>query len=188
VDLVSRFKNESHNPILIADYGHGVITNYVLDYLKSSDKYLAINVQSNAGNRGFNSLSKFFKADFFSANHGELQVEYRNRNLSLEVVIPKLMKDLCCSGALVTQGELGMKVFKENESHETPAFASKVKDRVGAGDSVFAIASLLNYVGAPTPIIGFVSNLVAAHEIQEVGHRNALTIGDMKKQIKAILA
>lgn len=187
-DLVSRFKNESQNAILIADYGHGVITNHVLDYLKSSDKYLAINVQSNAGNRGFNSLSKFFKADFFSANHGELQVEYRNRNLSLEVIIPKLMKDLCCSSALVTQGELGMKLFKENESHETPAFASKVKDRVGAGDSVFAIASLLNYVGAPTPIIGFVSNLVAAHEIQEVGHRNALTLGDIKKQIKAILA
>jgi hypothetical protein len=42
-------------------------------------------------------------------------------------------------------------------------------------------------VGATVEVIGFVANLVAAHEVSQLGHQSSLTLGGIRKQAKAIL-
>ena len=46
---------------------------------------------------------------------------------------------------------------------------------------------VLAFVDAPLEIIGLVANLVAAHEVQQLGHQSSLTLGDIRKQVKAML-
>lgn len=188
----SEFRNQlrklrSSDLVLIADYGHGLMTSSVVDIATKSGLHLAVNVQTNAGNRGFNTLSKYPKIDFFTVNSRELQLELRSKNVNFSSVVPKLMGDLGASKAVLTLGAEGILIFDGDFQIKVPAFATKIVDKVGAGDSVFAISSLLSFTNCPPAITGLVANIVAAHEIAKVGHQTPLTLGDIKKQIRSLL-
>jgi rfaE bifunctional protein nucleotidyltransferase chain/domain len=64
--------------VVVADYGHGMITAPAVDILCDRAKFLAINVQVNAGNHGFNTVSKYRRADFVSLSEMEIRLETRN--------------------------------------------------------------------------------------------------------------
>jgi bifunctional ADP-heptose synthase (sugar kinase/adenylyltransferase) len=98
------------------------------------------------------------------------------------------MDTMGSKGAIVTLGGDGLLIFNNHgECEMVPAFADKIIDKVGAGDSVFAIASLLAKVGTPIKVIGFLSNLVAANEVSQLGHKKSLSQGDLRKHVKSIL-
>jgi bifunctional ADP-heptose synthase (sugar kinase/adenylyltransferase) len=186
--LLEHLDNISTDSLLmVADYGHGLISKKVIDSLHKIKNYLAINTQANAGNRGYNTLSKYSRADFFTLNSSEVQLKLRDKNVVFEDVVPKMMAKLSSNSAIITLGANGLIVFDESSYCKSPALGSKVVDKVGAGDSVFAMGALLSFVKAPPLIIGLVCNIVAAHEVTQLGHRNSLEIGDIKKQIKSLL-
>jgi rfaE bifunctional protein nucleotidyltransferase chain/domain len=173
--------------VLVADYGHGLMSHQTIQKVAELSRYLAVNVQTNAGNRGFNNISRYPKLDFFTANSRELQLEFRSKSIDFSQVLPELMNKLHASRAVLTLGADGVKVFGKQEIETVPAFATKVIDKVGAGDSVFAISSLLAFRNCPSAIIGLVSNIVAAQEIANLGHQTPLSLGDIKKQVRSLL-
>lgn len=173
---------------IVADYGHGLISKTLANKISGLKNFIAVNTQANAGNRGYNTITKYPKADFLCLNGGELQLERRDKHLDYEQVVPEYMKRLKARYAIVTLGSKGMMVFSNEESTLIPALGSRVVDKVGAGDSVLAVSSILARHNAPIEIIGLVSSIVAAHEISQLGHRSSLKISDLKKSVKAILA
>jgi len=50
-----------------------------------------------------------------------------------------------------------------------------------------AIASMLSFINAPIEVIGFLSNIVAANEIEQLGHSKSMTIVDLQKSVKGLL-
>jgi bifunctional ADP-heptose synthase (sugar kinase/adenylyltransferase) len=172
---------------IVADYGHGLISKNLAKQISSLDKFLAVNTQANAGNRGYNTITKYPRADFLSLNGGELQLELRDRNPDYEYIVPQYMKRLNSKYAVLTRGSKGMMVFSEEGSSIVPALGRRVLDKVGAGDSVLAIGSILARHDAPIEIIGLISSIVAAHEISQLGHRTSLKISDIKKAVKGLL-
>jgi hypothetical protein len=50
------------------------------------------------------------------------------------------------------------------------------------------MGALLSYLNAPGEIMGFICNIVAAHEVNQLGHRSSLELGDIKKQVKSTLS
>lgn len=184
--IQSRLVKESL--FLIADYGHGFFGEKLISDISMSDIFLSVNAQANAGNRGFNTFSKYPRIDFLSLNGGELELEFRKKNLDYSSVVPKIMKDRGCRNAVVTLGGDGLLTFDaKGEMFKTPAFASKVVDKVGAGDSVLAIASMLSFLAAPKEVIGLLASVVAAFEVAQLGHASGLDIVSMKKFIAGIL-
>jgi rfaE bifunctional protein nucleotidyltransferase chain/domain len=174
--------------MLAADYGHSFFTADLISLFNSSNNFLSINTQSNAGNRGYNTISKYARANFLTMNGAELQLELRKKELNYQQIVPELISKMQAKGAIVTLGGDGLIVFDSRSRFEkVPALADKIIDKVGAGDSVFAIASLLAKVGTPIKIIGFLSNLVAANEVSQLGHKKSLSLGDLKKQVKSVL-
>ena len=174
--------------VIVADYGHGYFSNSIISLIETKSPFLAINTQSNAGNRGFNTISKYSKVDLISINGYELQLEIRNRNPNYSDIVPKIMKEKNASYAIVTLGGEGLFIFdNKGNCEKVPAFASKIIDKVGAGDSVFIISSLLAKVKAPLKTIGFLANLVAAHEVSQLGHQKSLTRSDLLKHTNSIL-
>ena len=173
---------------LIADYGHGLFTEVLIDKLVKSNSFLAVNTQANAGNRGFNTIAKYPRIDFLSLNGGELELELRKKNLNYGEVVPEIMSVKKSRNAVLTLGGDGLLTFDENKDMcWTPAFASKVVDKVGAGDSVLAVASILSSLRAPKEIIGLISSVVAAFEVAQLGHAKSLDIITLKKNIKGLL-
>jgi cytidyltransferase-like protein len=180
--------NNKDNIVLVADYGHGLFTNELVSQITQIDSFLAINTQANAGNRGFNTISKYSRADFISLNGGELQLELRSKNVEYIKVIPEIMERMRSRHSLLTLGSEGLMVFDNfGNSTKVPALSKVVVDKVGAGDSVFAVATLLSRVDAPIEVIGLVASIVAANEISQLGHRSGLELEDIKRNIKILL-
>lgn len=174
--------------LIAADYGHGFFTSQIIEKFEQQNLFFAVNTQSNAGNRGYNTISKYGNADLVCLNSGEIQLELRNRNPDYFEIIPQIMEQKKAKYAVVTLGAEGLIVFDHLGSiAKVPAFANKVVDKVGAGDAVLAISSMLASVGAPVEVVGFLANIVAAHEVSQLGHQTTLSFSDIKKHCKAIL-
>jgi rfaE bifunctional protein nucleotidyltransferase chain/domain len=178
----------SNGPVIIADYGHGFFSSRLIANLVSISSFISVNTQMNAGNRGFNTISKYGRADLISLNGGELELEFKTKDLDYPRVVPIIMDKMKSCFAVVTLGSKGLLVFDDsgNYSH-TPALGEKIIDKVGAGDAVFAAASMLAFQNAPIEIIGLVASICAAREVSSLGHKSAMNLVDLKKHIKGLL-
>jgi len=179
---------ETVDLILVADYGHGLMSNSVISELTTSDKLLAVNTQSNAGNRGFNTISRYPRVDFVCLNGGEMGLELRRRHLTMNELVPQLRERTGATRSIVTEGSKGLACCDvDGVVTHVPAFARMIRDRVGAGDALFAASSLLSAVGAPADITGFFGNLAGAASVAELGNRTHVTAVDLMRHAVALL-
>lgn len=188
--LCSRLKTllPNYDVVVVTDYGHGVLTPEVVDLLCSSDKFLAVNTQTNAANQGFNTVSKYSRADFVCISEKEIRLEARNRRKDLRLILPEIARRLACRQMLVTQGKSGCMCYGEGYGFmQIPSFTKRIVDRVGAGDAVLAVTSLIAAQQAPTDVIGFVGNAVGAQAVEIVGNRDVVGRASLYRQIETLL-
>ena len=65
--------------MIVADYGHGLITPRMADLMIEKSRFLAVNTQINAANIGFHTISKYRRADYVCIQEGELRHDSRSR-------------------------------------------------------------------------------------------------------------
>lgn len=173
---------------VVADYGHGMLTSEAIELLCAEAPFLAVNVQSNAGNRGFNPVSKYRRADYVCLAEHEVRIETRRRSSSLRDAVFDIKQRIDSPRFTVTRGKAGSLHYDvESGFTEVPAFAPRVLDRVGAGDAVLAVTSLLARAGAPWDIVGFVGNVAGAELVGELGNRVPLDRVSLTRHITALL-
>ena len=97
--------------VVVADYGHGMIGPAAVDILCKQARCLAVNVQVNAGNHGFNTVSKYPRADFVSLSEKEVRLETRKPTGDLREIVRRVAGDLNCRQMLVTRGARGRSVM-----------------------------------------------------------------------------
>lgn len=174
--------------VISADFGHGLLEEEIINTLIKKSKFLAVNTQSNAGNHGFNCISKYPKANYISIASRELQLNYRQRHLSTIEQLQRLMRDGAYQTVMITNGRNGALACKNNEAHcEVPAFTTNIVDRVGAGDAVLAITSLLAYQNAPAELIAFVGNVVGAEAVNIMGNKKFIEKVPLLKHISHLI-
>ncbi|MBI3252237.1 MAG: cytidyltransferase [Candidatus Omnitrophica bacterium] len=158
--------------VVCMDYGHGILTAPNIEILCTQSRFLAVNTQSNAGNRGFNPISKYGRADYVCLAHHEIAIETRMRDGNLRDLLLEVAQRIDCANFTVTHGKSGSLHYSPDQGFaEVPAFATQVVDRVGAGDAVIALTSLLVHQRAPWDIVGFVGNVAGAQVVAELGNR-----------------
>jgi len=181
-------KIPEYDIVIVIDYGHGMLTKDLIKTICNKAKFLAVNTQSNAGNRGFNVISKYSKADFISLNQSELVLEERNRHCDIKDSIENVLRKISCPRILITRGSYGNVYYNVTEGFvETPAFANKVVDRMGAGDAVISLSSLCAFQNAPKEVIGFIANAVASQAVAIVGHRTSIEPVPLYKYITTLM-
>jgi len=181
-------KIPNYDIVIVIDYGHGMLTKRLIQTICDNAKYLAVNTQSNAGNRGFNVVSKYPKADFVSLNRSELNLEERNKNCGIQESITHVSRKISCPRILITMGRFGNEYYYVHEGFvETPAFATQVLDRMGAGDAVISLCSLCAFQGASKEIVGFIANAVASLAVATVGHRRSIEPVPLYKHITTLM-
>jgi len=178
----------NYDLIIVTDYGHGMMTPSVIKLLSKSKPFLAVNTQTNAGNRGFNTISKYPRADYVCLAGHEVALETRMRHAGFKDLMLEVSTRIKCSNFTVTHGKDGTLHYSPKIGFtEVPALASKITDRVGAGDAVLAITSILAKLKAPWDIVGFVGNVAGAEMVAELGNRVSLSKVNLSKHITALL-
>jgi len=161
---------------VVMDYGHGLISDDSVKLLLNSNLDLSVNTQSNAGNRGFNSISRYQGAKKAFLNGGEVQLEAKNRNSDLGVVVESLARNLNFHEVYVTNGSRGIIAFSaQRGTFRAPAFAPSIVDRVGAGDATLAVISALRAVNVPMEIASFYGNIAGALLLSSLGNEVTIT-------------
>ena len=174
--------------ILVADYGHGLMTERVIASLALAPGLVAVNTQSNAGNRGFNSISRYPRVDVLSLNGGEVSLELRAKHSRVSDLLPDLGGRTGAEWIAVTEGAKGMALWSPSDGvFEMPAFTERVRDRVGAGDALFAAVSLLLAVAAPQQVVGLFGNLAGAAMVSDLGNRHTLKAVDLLRHAQALM-
>ena len=83
--------------MIIHDFGHGLITKKIIDFVQKKSKYLSINVQTNSSNIGFNYITKFKKTNYFSIDEPEARLALSDNDSNTEKLFLKLRKKLILS-------------------------------------------------------------------------------------------
>lgn len=173
---------------LVADYGHGMLPAETSELLCAQAPFLAVNAQSNAGNRGFNPVSKYRRADYVCLAKHEIAMETRRREGSLRDSVIEVAHKVDCGQFTVTKGKDGSLHYDTDYGFlEVPALATHVLDRVGAGDGVLAVTSLLVRCKAPREIVAFVGNVAGAALVAELGNRVPLNRVGLSKHVTALM-
>ncbi len=178
----------AYDVVVVTDYGHGMLGPEAIDILCSQAKFLAVNTQVNAGNHGFNTISKYPRADFVSVSETEIRLDARSRLKDLNDIVRSAAERLHCAKVLITRGRYGCLCYdKEEGFFEVPAFVSQTVDRIGAGDALFAVTALCVAQKAPIEVVGFIGNAVGAQAVGIVGHRTQVERVPLFKHIESLL-
>ena len=161
--------------ILACDFGNGFTNPLLINAISDTSAFLALNAQTNSGNRGFNVVTNYRRADYISLNEPELRLSAHDRSSSL----PGLAADICqlmgASTLSVTRGVQGVLCYSSSGKHiRIPAFATNSVDRIGAGDAFLSLSSLCMAKKFPPVIGGFLGSLAAAMNVQMVGNQEAI--------------
>ena len=202
-DLPANYNNESFHRKLekylgeenlknvnfvVMDYGHDLVSNDSVNLLLGSGIKLSVNTQSNAGNRGFNSIARYRGAQKAFLNGGEVQLEAKNKHSDLSVVVKDLAQKLEFKEIYVTNGSRGIIAVSSSEGqHVVPAFAPTIVDRVGAGDATLALISALRAVDIPIEIAAFYGNIAGALLVSTLGNEITITKTLLKKEAESIV-
>jgi bifunctional ADP-heptose synthase (sugar kinase/adenylyltransferase) len=178
----------NYDLIIAADFGHGAISEDLVNTLVNYSPFLAVNAQANAGNRGFNTISRYPRADYVCIAEHEIRLETRMINGDLKPMIERIAENLSCKQFVVTMGRRGALVRNPTGDFiEIPSFAQNIVDRVGAGDAFFAVTSLAAVQSAPAEIIGFIGNAVGSLAVEIVGNKKSIDRQSTQKFISNLL-
>jgi rfaE bifunctional protein nucleotidyltransferase chain/domain len=174
--------------VIVADFGHGAISDQMVEVICQDAPFLAVNTQANSGNRGFHTITRYPRADFVCIAEHEIRLEMRKRNGGIRPMMKPLAQKLGTSQFVVTRGRQGCLVFgKEKEFVAVPAFTQNVVDRVGAGDSFFAVASLAAAIGISEELLGFIGNVVGSLAVGILGNKKSIDKTSVQKYIVSLM-
>jgi rfaE bifunctional protein nucleotidyltransferase chain/domain len=175
--------------VIVSDYSHGLLNINTSKTICKKAKFLGINCQLNSSNLGYHTVNNYKNYDLLVLNESELRQEFRDNSSKIEVLASKLLKKNNIENIIVTKGSEGViLVTKKNEKFKCPAFANKVIDKVGAGDAILSLASVLKKIGsADENLILFLSSIMSAKIIENYGNKETIKLEEMKRFLEYTL-
>lgn len=176
--------------VFVLDYGHGLMTKNVVDLVSGSKRNpkLALNVQVNSANKGFNLVTKYPRANFISLDKFEIQIAFSDRDSDPQHLAEKLAQRLDASLVAVTLGKHGSIVSDGKNCYSTPVFSKKVVDTVGAGDAYFSLAALSYIAGFDPELAGFIGNMAGALATTYIGNKASVTKSSLLNFAQTLLS
>tara|TARA_B100000161_G_C33538319_1_gene409453 strand:- start:75 stop:1574 length:1500 start_codon:yes stop_codon:yes gene_type:complete len=185
---LEKLKNlKKYDLVILADFGHGLISGTVIKSLYTKTNFLAVNAQTNSENRGYNYITKYKKADYICIDRQEIRLALSDRHSNISHLIKKLFEKIKTNIITVTLGREGIMITKREKKKFNkfilPGFEVNPIDTLGAGDAVFGISSLLLRKKVDLKLVALISNLVGAMKTKIVGHSSTITKKDLIKSL-----
>jgi len=174
---------EDSDVVVTIDFGHGLIDAEARSTI-SQARFLALNAQTNAGNQGFNPVTKYDHADYVCVDLPEARLAMHDERASPADAIDFLSSTMGAEHVVVTHGREGAYW----RGGAVPAFASQPIDTMGAGDCFLAITAPLVAAGLEIETAAFVGSVAAGMKTEIVGHRQAVDGGVLLQTVRSLLA
>jgi rfaE bifunctional protein nucleotidyltransferase chain/domain len=176
--------------VIAADFGHGLFDERVINLLTKKSKFLSVNTQTNAENRGYNLITKYGSADHVTLDLPEIQLALKKKDHEKEL-IKNMFKEIKIKNLTLTLASKGLIVNKKIKnkiaSYSIDALSDNAVDTIGAGDAVFAFTSLMSKMNSTIEENAFVSNLAGALKIQILGHESHIKKVNFIKSLTYLL-
>lgn len=172
-----------YDVVAVIDYGHGMASADFLDEIGAS-RYLAINVQTNSGNYGFNLATKYKYADYLCVDEAEARLATQNKDGPLAHSLDALKR--MARMIVITTGKTGAIGYSEASGVvEVPAFTDRVVDTMGAGDAFFAVTACIAKKADMQSLLR-IGNAAGAIKSQILGHKSSVTKHDLIEYLNRI--
>ena len=189
-NIINYLKTEipKYELVLVSDFGHGIITNKVMQIIEKLSKKIAVNTQTNSANAGYNMITKYHKPNYVCLDELEIRSAIQDKYADMENIVKKISKIINTDMLIVTLGKKGsMGIDEKNKINITPIFSSKVIDTVGAGDAFFAFTAPCYASGMPLDLVSFIGNAVGALAVQIVCNKRHVQKHEILEFIHTLL-
>jgi cytidyltransferase-like protein len=174
--------------VIACDFGNGFTNHRLIDAISSVPTFLALNTQINSGNRGYNVVTNYQRADYISLNEPELRLSAHDKSSALEGIAADISEIMNCKTISVTRGVSGVLCHSAPSSFlHIPAFATSSVDRIGAGDSYLSLSSLCLAKGYSPMLAGFLGSIAAAMSVQVVGNQESIQKAPLCKFVTRLM-
>jgi rfaE bifunctional protein kinase chain/domain len=163
--IINEIKNikDKINVFIVSDYGKGVITQRIMDFIKSLNKPIFVDPKPS-------NYQLYKHTTILTPNKKEAYESIKaDKNTDLEFVGRKIMSDLELNQLLITLGGEGMALFEGDKILRIPTKAKKVFDVTGAGDTVISVLALARLAGGTWEESASLANTAAGYVVGEIG-------------------
>jgi bifunctional ADP-heptose synthase (sugar kinase/adenylyltransferase) len=181
--LAARADLGHYDVVLVADYGHGFLQPDHVRHLTKTVPFLAVMVQTNSANYGYNLITKYPRADYVCLDEMELRLALQDRYGPLEPLAQKLRQQMDAKVLAVTLGHRGCLTVDGWGLSVTPTLSRAVLDRTGAGDAFFAITAPCVYLGAARQHVGLIGNAAGAVAVRTMGNKAPVTRAELEAML-----
>ena len=180
--------SKENDVIVVSDYGHGVITPKIAEFISQTDKFVSLNAQVNAANIGTHSIKKYHDVNCLIINENELRHELRQRDEDVIKISKELKAMVKAKYMSVTRGKNGAFLLNDAKGQvNCPGFASKVVDKIGSGDALLALLTVCLYANIEDDLSLFIASLAAAQSVESIGNSSHVSKVMLMKTISHFL-
>jgi rfaE bifunctional protein kinase chain/domain/rfaE bifunctional protein nucleotidyltransferase chain/domain len=175
--------------VIVSDYGHGFLSKKTSKQISKLSSFLSVNCQINSANVNSHTLKNYKNYEFLIINETELRHELRNKSDDIKKLVKLISNELKINNVIVTQGSLGATFYsrKINKFYFSPAFSSKVIDKVGAGDAMLAVSAMCLKENLDTNLLLLIGSLAASQVVEAIGNSKTINKTEILKSINYML-
>lgn len=170
-------KIKSYDLVVVTDFGHGLMTEKLRNFVQAEAPFLALNCQTNSYNHGYNLISQQYRhANTFSLDEQELMLDSGKRALDPEPDLENLRSKLGAHMAWLTRGaKPTVGLGSHGQSTSCSRLEDQIVDTIGAGDAFFSLASLAACQDLPIELGTFLGQLAGAQAVRIVGNTESVS-------------
>jgi bifunctional ADP-heptose synthase (sugar kinase/adenylyltransferase) len=175
--------------VVVADFGHGLMSEEARRLVESRAPFLALNCQTNSNNHGFNIINQQYRrADCFSLDEQELLLAVARRHIDHPHELENLRQRFDARYAWLTRGAIETIGLRDGApSCLLMPLETRVVDTVGAGDAFFSVAALAAKCELPVALATFIGQLAGAQAVRIVGNTEPISKSALLKSGMSLL-
>jgi cytidyltransferase-like protein len=180
---------EDFDLVLVMDFGHGLMTSSIREFIQKKAAFLSLNCQTNSYNHGYNVIDRqYSRADSFSLDESEIKLSCGIKKTDFNKELKKLKNCLGAKYCWLTRGSIETIGIGPDESESRcPPFEKEVIDPVGAGDAFCTIASLAAVKGLPIDASTYLAQMAGAQAVRIIGNSETIKKADLLKAAQTMI-
>ena len=179
---------KTNDIIIITDYSNNFFNKDSINKITKSKKFISAMVQKNSNNPSFFSLNHIKNFDLVCINEGELRSELRDKRSDIDKLAKKFLIKNKLKFMVITKGISGSILFDHKlNKFSCPSFNVKPVDKVGAGDSMLAILSILlkNNINPSTSLL--ISSIISSIVVNNMGNSYSASKIEIERNLEFLL-
>jgi sugar/nucleoside kinase (ribokinase family) len=174
--------------VVVADFGHGCLSQSSIDAISANARFLAVNTQLNSVNYGYHVVTRYKKVDYVCIDENEMRMACRDRFTPVVDVLPALAASLEADIVTVTRGHHGSLTYDKSGTLVTvPILSQQVVDTIGAGDAYLAVTAPCVQQRVDPEVVGLIGNAVGALAVRILGNKRPVGPDSLFAFIRALL-